>query len=933
LALPAGSRLGPYEVLGLIGAGGMGEVYRARDTRLDRTVALKVLPEDLAADAERRARFEREARTIATLNHPHICTLHDIGEQRGEAYLVMEHLAGETLAERLARGPLPLEQVLDLGAQIAEALGAAHRLGIVHRDLKPANVMLTKGGAKLLDFGLAKLRSQEGVRLVADSSAAATRMREVTAAGTLVGTLPYMAPEQVEGREADARTDVWALGCLLYEMLTGQRAFDGATTGTLVGAILAKEPAPLVASQPVTPPALERLVKRCLAKDPDQRWDSAHDVAYELRWIAQAGEDAAAARVEPRRRRVRRVALVVAGGLVMAALGAGVMWRLRPPAPTASVTHVSLHVGPADELNAGAAGHSGAPGGARTALDWTPDGQALVFVGRRGGVQQLYVRRLDSSEARPLPNTERAQVPAVSADGRSVIFWARRAVKKVPLAGGPVVDLATGIMWPSGLACDDRGAVFVARGPLGIWTIPPGGPPVAVTTVGDGELDHGLPRLLPGGKVLLYTVRKRVWSWGDEEVVARTLATGATKVLLKDAADARYVPTGHLLFLRRGVLFAVPFDADRVEVRGAEVPMLDSVSQALTASATGDLTGAGQFAVAATGTLAWLSSPATTLPELKVVTVDRHGQVAALPPPPRSYGGPLRISPDGRWLAVTIASLTAVGLLVYDLDRGTLAPVVKEGEAGAMAWSPDGSRLAFAWLANGRHALAVAPVDGMTPPVLLAAGNLDPTSWTPDGKQLVAVRDNDDVVSVAVDQANTSVRSVVQTSDAEDTPEFSPDGRWLAYVSNVSGRREVYVRPYPGPGPAEQVSLDGGLSPAWNPAGRELFFVSLPDSAGRMSMMSADFVPGSPPPSGSSRGGPARTERPRIGRPRPLFPAKEELGFASVGTRGYDVARDGQRFYVLQFQVPPPVPPVTHVGLIQNWFEELKAKVPRDPGK
>ena len=919
MALATGTRLGPYEILAVLGAGGMGEVYRARDTRLDRTVAIKVLPPEVSADPDRRARFEREARTISTLNHPHICTLHDVGDHDGVPYLVMEHLAGETLADRLKNGPLPLDRVLVLSAQIADALSAAHKHGIVHRDLKPANVMLTKTGTKLLDFGLAKLRPQEGVRLEADPLATVSGRHDVTAVGMLVGTVPYMAPEQVEGRETDARTDLWALGCLIYEMVTGQRAFEGTTPASLVGAILAKEPPPLASRQPLTPPPLELLVRRCLAKDPERRWDSAHDLADALRWMREMNRTAATG-APARRQPGLRTVLAVARGLLLVAVGAGLMWVLRPMSPRIALTHPSLDVRPAEEL-----GSADVPeptftttrGGSRTALVWTPDGQAILFVGRRGGVQRLYGRRLDEPEARPLNNTEGAQVPAISVDGRWVAFWAGAAIKKVPVGGGPVTDLASGLADPPwGLAWDDRGRLFFGRGSGGsIWMIPPEGAPVAVTTVGEAEVAHILPWPLPDGGTLLYTVRKRQWSWGDEEVVAQTLATGTRKVLLKDAADARYVPSGHLLFLRRGVLFAVPFDAARLEMRGAPVAVLDTVAQALTASNTDHVTGAGQFAVAGNGALAWVPGPVIPYPDATLVVVDRRGEVSPLPAPVRSYGSAARVARNGRHVAVTVRTLSDAGVWVYDAARGTMTRLAEGGEASTPVWSPDGGRVAFEWLAAGRRALVVQPADGTAPPQTLVKGVITVSSFTPDGRHVAAVKDSHDIVLVNVEPGQTDVQPLAKSQQhAERWPEFSPDGRWLAYGSEVSGRFEVYVRPYPGHGPAEPVSVDGGWSPAWHPNGRELFFVSVADPEGRRRLMAVEFAPGSPP---------------YVGAPRALFTFDpRELRFACTPVRCYDVAADGQRFYVTQTHTPPPPPAVTHISLTLNWLEELEAKVP-----
>jgi eukaryotic-like serine/threonine-protein kinase len=917
-----GQMLGPYLILEKVGEGGMGEVYKAKDTRLDRSVAIKILPPEVSADPDRRARFEREAKTIAALNHPHICTLHDVGEHDGATFLVMEHLAGETLAQRVEKGPLPLEQALTVATEIADALSAAHRQGVIHRDLKPGNVMLTKSGAKLLDFGLAKLTARGEQAAAASLASVPTKTRPLTSEGAIVGTLQYMAPEQVEGKPADARTDLWALGAILYEMLTGRRAFAGDSAASLIGNIMnAEPPAPPTAVQPLTPPGLDRLVRQCLAKAPDDRPDTAHDLASELRWIRETSGIGVLTGVHPRRGRSLRTALVVGGVVAAAMAGAGVMWLLRAPAPRASVARPSLDVRPAEELNAGGRYSVTTPGGTRTALAWSPDGHALIFVGRRGGVQQLYVRRLDGTEASPLPNTEGAQVPAVSADGQSVAFWAAGAIRRVLLGGGPVMDLASGLtIPPTGLAWSPGGQLFFGRDDGRIWMIPPGGAPAAVTTPGEAEVGHTLPWPLPGGRAILYTVRKRNFSWGDEEVVAHTLATGQRTVLLRDATDARYVPSGHLVFLRRGQLFAVPFDAERLETRGPVVPVLDAVAQALTAGHPSDVTGAGQFAVAATGTLAWVSSPVVPYPDKAPVTVDRRGQVTPTRAPVGSYGPALRLSPDGRQLVMVVFTLTERGVWVYDLSRDTgLTPLARDGEAFGPDWFPDGRRVAFGWLKDGRRSLAVQPADadGTAAPRVLVGGEFNPSSFTLDGRQVAALRGDKDIVMVTVENGQARVQPLIETPKNEGFAELSPDGRWLAYASDVSGRYEVYVQPYPGAGPRTRVSIDGGVSPAWRKkSGRELFFLShLRDRAGwHFRMMKADIAPGSPPII--------------TGRDVLFEFDNGDLSFNCVPSRCYDVALDGQSFYAMRAQTPPPPPVVTHVNLIQNWFEELKAKVP-----
>jgi serine/threonine-protein kinase len=543
--LSAGTRFGPYEVLDLIGIGGMGEVYRARDTRLDRTIALKVLPAPFAAETSARARFEREARAISALEHPHICTLHDVGEENGLAYLVMEHLRGETLAERLKRGPLPLDQTLEFGVEIADALATAHRQGIVHRDLKPGNVVLTQTGVKLLDFGLARLTHESEPTGVEATASVETAAMTLTARGAILGTMPYMAPEQLEGRPADARADIWALGAILYEMVTGTRAFGGRSSASVVAAILEREPEPLSVRQPLTPEALERAVKRCLAKSPDERWDSARDLGAELRWIAEAGRRPAPRRSE-RAAWPRRVGWLAAG-LALAAVAALVL-RATWPAPPAgrvagpTVVRSAVSVRPAKALDT--AGASGTwmptPGGSRTALAFTPDGRSLVFVGRGASGHRLYVRPLDADEARPLEGTEGARAVAVSPDGRWAAFWADGAIRRVPLEGGPVGLVADAVPLPPGIEWGPSGEVIFsgADGPL--LAADPDRPPRPLTREEPGELSHRLPHLLPGGRALLYTVRHRTCTWGDDEVVVERLDSGERFPLLHDAADARY---------------------------------------------------------------------------------------------------------------------------------------------------------------------------------------------------------------------------------------------------------------------------------------------------------------------------------------------------------------------------------------------------------
>jgi eukaryotic-like serine/threonine-protein kinase len=646
-----------------------------------------------------------------------------------------------------------------------------------------------------------------------------------------------------------------------------------------------------------------------------------HESTRHLRVTREVADLPAGAR--PRRRRLR-MALAVAGGLLLFGAGLGVMWLLRPVAPRTSVTRLSLDVRPAEELNAGWVGAvlQPIPGGVHTALAWTPDGRELVFIGRHTRRLQIYVRPLDRNEARPLEGSEGARGLAVSADGQWVAFWAGGALKKMPLAGGLAAQIAALPAIPSGLAWDARGNLYFDGAGKRIYRASAAGGVTAVTAADDftrGAGRHILPSVLPGGEVLLFTLRKRDHiGWGDEEVVAQVLATGERKHLLTDAADARYVPPGRLLFMRRGTLFGVPFDPDAVKTLGPEVPLLAGVSQAVAAGHPIDTTGAGQFSVSSTGTLAWIPGPAPAYPERALVWVDRRGSVSAVDAPPRTYGGPY-LSPDGRLVSLGVLTLAGERAWIFDLVRGTSTPVNTDAEVSWGMWSRDGQRVVFRTLSNGRYSLAWQRVDGNGPLEVLAPGSdMIPSSWTPDGRQLAGCfaagsSTGTDMAMATIDNGHARVDALARTEPSEGCPEFSPDGRWIAYHSDLTGRREIYVQPYPGPGARTRVSIDGGSCPAWSKNGRELFFLALADAAGKRRMMVARVTPGW-----------------SIGRPGPLFEFDgADLRFDCAFRRCYDVSADGQRFLLTRSRpAQPPYSPVTHVNLIQNWLEELKAKVP-----
>ena len=910
MSLTPGTKLGPYEILAPLGAGGMGEVYKAKDTRLDRTVAIKVLPAHVASHPEVRQRFEREARAVSSLNHPHICTLFDIGSENGIDFMVMEHIEGDTLADRLKKGALPLDQALQYGIEIADALDKAHRQGVVHRDLKPGNIMLTKTGAKLLDFGLAKMTAAE--TNAGGLSALPTEAQPLTKEGSILGTFQYMAPEQLEGNEADARSDIFAFGSVLYEMVTGKRAFEGKSQASLIAAILEHEPPAMSTLQTMTPPVLDHVVRRCLAKDPDERWQTAHDLTAELNWIVEAGsQPGVTSPLVPGRRVSRRLAAGILGFL----LGSVFVWNLKPGAPTAgSVTRLRMGLQPAEEiggffLETVLAGWRPT----RTAVAFSPDGRHLVYRGGAGETWQLYLRPMDQAEASPMPGTEGAVGPFFSPDGQWVGFWANGELRKVRLTGGPSAAVCeTPLLF--GASWGEENTIVFAQYTGGLWSVSADalhrGTPKELTTLREGEVSHRLPEVLPGAKAVIFTVSKRSFEWKDAEIAMQDLATGERRVLVAEAADARYVRTGHLLYARLGTLMAVPFDLERLEVTGGSLPVIEGVMQAVYAGHSAIDTGAAQFSVSGAGSLVYVEGGTYPLLRKSLVWVDREGRAQPLGGTERGYWHP-RLSPDGRRVAVFISEPEQRDIFVYDISRGTLTRVTQEGANAYPAWSPDGKRVAFQSTTGGPANIFWVQPDGSALERLTTSENRQyPASWSPDGKAL-AFLEGRDIWVLPFDNGEHEPRPVVQTRFEEEYPTFSPDGRWLAYTSDESGRREVYVQPYPGPGPRTQISVEGGMSPAWARNGRELFYRVLSGGrwGGKRKMMAVKIT----------------TDPTFIaGKPRMLF---EEAGYQpSEPFRSYDVAADG-RFLMLEM-AEQPSQRVTELRVVLNWFEELKRLVP-----
>jgi len=898
MAILSGRRLGPYEILSAIGAGGMGEVYKARDTRLDRTVAIKVLPAHLADRAELRERFDREAKTIASLNHPHICTLYDTGHQDDIDFLVMEYLEGETLAQRLVKGELPIQQVLLYAIEISDALDKSHRKGVTHRDLKPGNIMITKTGTKLLDFGLAKLRQEAAP--VTPFSQLPTVAEPVTAQGTILGTLQYMAPEQVEGKtdQIDARTDIFAFGAVVYEMATGKRAFDGKTQASLIAKILEVDPPPMSSIQSMTPPALDRVVKKCLAKEPEKRWQAASDVCDELKWIAEGGSQAGVPLPSATAKGIgalgRRALILSVGIFLLGTVFAGIaVWNLKPSPPRqpqpVSRTVITLPAG--QQL-------AGMDSGPSVAL--SPDGSHLAYVARQGGVQQLYLRAMDSLESRPILGTGGAVNPFFSPDGQWVGFFADGKLEKVAVSGGTAltIGIATGSL---GASWGNQGMIaFAPKQDESLEQVADaGGTQQPLTHLEKREIGHRWPEYLPGGTAVLFTAGETTNMWTNAQVAVYSVGTSQRRNLIQEGTQPRYAPSGHLVYAQGGSLMAVPFDPQRLISTGTALPVVGGVLQSA-------VSGAAQYSISATGSLVYVSGGVQSA-QSRLVWVSRNGVEQPLPAPAHAYLGP-RLSPDGRRIAVVIEE-QETQIWQYDLSRDTLTRLTFEGNNNLVPiWTPDGKRLAFISDKEGPENIFWQLADGSGGLERLTTSDYThvPHSWSPDGQLLAFVEVSPttgwDIWVLRIGDRKT--QPFLRTPFNESVPRFSPDGRWLAYISNESGRFEIYVQPYPGPGGKWQISTEGGTEPAWNPNGRELFY----RSGDRMMAVDIATQPGF-----------------AAGKPRMLFEGPYEP--APITNPNYDVSPDGQRFLMLKpVEGEQAVP--TQINVVLNWFEELKRRVP-----
>jgi len=888
VTLEAGTRLGRYEILGPLGAGGMGEVYRAKDTQLDRTVAIKVLPAHLSSSPDFKQRFEREAKVVSSLSHPHICTLHDVGHHEGTDFLVMEHLEGETLAERLSRGPLPMTEVLALGAQIADALDKAHKKGVVHRDLKPANVMLTPSGVKLLDFGLAKqtlsdsqVRTESFSRMLTEAPDSAP----LTVEGTILGTFQYMSPEQIEGREADARSDIYALGAVLYEMATGHKAFVGKTQASLIGAIMHSKPEPVSKLVPLGPPAFDRLVDTCLAKEPDNRWGTAHDVGLQLKWIAEGGSQVGLpAPVAARRRNRERLAWGVAVAAALASATFAALWVRRAPEPPQVVR---FEIAAPDGLP-----EVGSP-------RLSPDGRHLAFNARdEKGEEGIWIRPLNSLTAQRLAGTEGARLrPFWSPDSRYLAFMAEGKLKKIPVTGGPAQVICDAPTGADGTWSDDGVILYDGTGSDPLMRVPAGGgiPTAQVsTTPAEGDkaaAQVGWPQFLPGSPRFLYVA----WGASQPEVKLASLEGGETRTVLAGQSRVEFVPPGYLLYVRDNTLVAQPFDARAGRLEGDPVPLAQDLGL--------DSVGLAHFSASHNGVVAFRSGEAGGG---RLVWVDRKGQSEQTVGEPADIRS-TALSPDGRWLAMALKSgaSSSSDIWVRDLVRGVTSRFsFNEEDDENPVWSADGSRIAWGTQRNGQFDLAVKAVGGTgDEEVLLEAdGNQFPSSWSPDGKSLLYITVDPETswdIGVLPLEGDHTPRSYVRSKFVELRARFSPNGRWVAYQTNESGRPEVYVQAFPGPGGKWQISTAGGGEPQWGPDGKELFYLA----QGRIMRVAVQ--------TGASF---------EAGIPELAFGAT--LRPITTNNR-YLLSRDGRRFLLLSSLLQDSTPPTT---VVLNWTAELDAR-------
>lgn len=906
-----GQTISHYSVTAKLGAGGMGEVWRARDARLNRDVAIKVLPASFASDADRLRRFEQEARATSVLNHPNILTVYDIGNQDGSPFLVAELLEGEELREQLNAGALTPRRAIEYATQIASGLAAAHAKGIVHRDLKPENIFVTTDGrVKILDFGLAKLRP---LSRTLDSGSDVQTQKAMTDPGVIMGTVGYMSPEQVRGEEADQRSDIFSFGAILYEMLSGQRAFRRDTMAETMTAILKEDPPELSETNAKINPQLGKIVRRCLEKKPERRFHSAHDLAFALEALSPPSTSGAqqlsvseSQGLVVRSRLLNREYLgwVIAAIAVLATTIILTTSYFRGKSVSRTATRQFALAQPSE----GPLFLQSAP-----VLLFSPDGTHLVSTILVSGRPQLFDRPLAAATARPIDGTEGATDPFFSPDGRWLAFFVSGLLKRVPFSGGAPETICKAENARGGVWTTDDNIVFTPGSDAPLYSVPAkGGPVEAISTIDTSERErsHRWPDALPDGKAIIFSVAYEVGNpLDDANVAVLDRRTGKHKTLIKGGVFARYVPGGYLLYARRQALLAVPFDEQRLEVTGPPVTVQENV---MMSAANGRV----QFSFSPGGDFTYLEGLADDSRDAAqpLIWLDRHGGEQILTEVRRRYSKP-RLGPGGHTLFVEVADPEAA-VWAYDIDRGTLTRITHRGVSYGPVPAPDGERVAYEATRDGVAGALVARIDGSDEERLSSTKRLHvPTSWTPDGKLLAITAGAEsgylEVWLVPVDGDDHTPKPFVQGPFNAGGARFSPDGGWMAYVSDESGRNEVYVRPYSQVGTRVQISADGGTQPVWSKNGRELFF----RNGDELLSVSVTFAPTF-----------------TAGKPVVLFSKatpKDASGPAYDLIADYDVSPDGQRFVFPKYK--PAASNSSNARVIINWFDELKRQT--NPGK